>query len=291
MTNEFCIGSALHHPNVIETLDLIQEDCHFYEIMEYCPNDLFNVVMSGMMSREEIACCWRQLLEGLDYLHSMGIAHRDLKLDNLVLDRMGMLKIIDFGCSCVFKYPFDKNIVQSKGDSTCHSCVCDILLFTSMFYTGIYGSDPYIAPEQYTQPTYDPRQSDVWSCAIIFICMTIRRFPWRVPRSFDPSFRAFATNHNQQQFKLLKLLPRESRPILSQMLELDPQRRATLKTVLADSWVANIDVCTVQEPGAHHVHHVHQDSISIDRGNLVAMTSEPPGVVAEKEKRRRQQLS
>lgn len=115
VTSEFCIGSTLHHPNVIETLDIIQEGPLFYEIMEYAPNDLFSIVMSGMMSREEIACCWRQLLYGLEYLHGMGIAHRDLKLDNLVLDHTGILKIIDFGCSCVFKDPFEGRITQSKG--------------------------------------------------------------------------------------------------------------------------------------------------------------------------------
>ncbi|CEG69879.1 hypothetical protein RMATCC62417_05872 [Rhizopus microsporus] len=115
LTAEFCIGSTLHHPNIIQTLDMIQQNDQFYEIMEYAPNDLFNIVMSGMMSTLEIACCWKQLLNGLFYLHSMGIAHRDIKLDNLVLDHMGILKIIDFGCSTVFKYPFEKTMTLTKG--------------------------------------------------------------------------------------------------------------------------------------------------------------------------------
>lgn len=115
VTAEFCIGSTLHHPNVIETLDIIQEGSTYFEIMEYAPNDLFNVVMSGMMSREEISCCWRQLLNGVEYLQSMGIAHRDIKLDNLVLDHLGILKIIDFGCSTVYKYPFEDTITLTKG--------------------------------------------------------------------------------------------------------------------------------------------------------------------------------
>ncbi|EIE92172.1 hypothetical protein G6F46_004412 [Rhizopus delemar] len=271
VTAEFCIGSTLHHPNVIETLDIIQEDVHFYEIMEYAPNDLFNIVMSGMMSREEIACCWRQLLNGVDYLQSVGIAHRDIKLDNLVLDHMGILKIIDFGCSTVYKYPFETTMTMTRG---------------------IFGSDPYIAPEQYTQPTYDPRLSDIWSCGIVFICMTIRRFPWRVPRQSDLSFRAFATNHNQQQFRLLKLLPRESRSVMAGILEIDPSKRFNLKTVLADSWVKGIDVCQIHEPGKHHVHHVLVPPPSnLNRDNLVVITPEPPGVIAEKEKRKRQSAS
>ncbi|KAI8364720.1 kinase-like domain-containing protein [Radiomyces spectabilis] len=266
VTAEFCIGSTLHHINVIETLDLIQDGANFYEIMEYAPNDLFNIVMSGMMSREEIACCWRQLLNGVDYLHGIGIAHRDLKLDNLVLDHMGILKIIDFGCSSVFKYPYENTITLTKG---------------------IYGSDPYIAPEQYTQAKYDPRLSDVWSCGIIFICMTIRRFPWRLPRHSDPSFRAFATNHNQQKFRLLKLLPREARSVMTGILELEPSRRYTLKQIMTDDFVRHIDVCDLNEAGTQHVHHVSETPIH-QRGNLVLMTPEPPGVVAEKASKKRQ---
>lgn len=305
VTAEFCIGSTLHHPNIIQTLDIIQSGPDFYEIMEYCPNDLFNIVMSGMMSREEISCTWRQLLSGLEYLHGMGIAHRDLKLDNLVLDHTGILKIIDFGCSAVFKYPFEHKVTLTrgmcivtffyfKGSHTHTYHLCFLLFYFILFVRvliscllGIYGSDPYIAPEQYTQPCYDPRLSDVWSCAIIFICMTIRRFPWRSPRYSDLSYRAFATNQNQQQFRLLKLLPREARPAMAGLLNVDPSRRTTLSQLLADPWVQQIDVCTLAEPGANHVHHVQE--MSNQRGNLVVMTREPPGVIAEKEKRKRQQ--
>ncbi|KAI7901087.1 kinase-like domain-containing protein [Cokeromyces recurvatus] len=271
VTAEFCIGSTLQHPNIIEALDLIQEEngTSFYEIMEYAPNDMFNVVMSRMMSREEIACCWRQLLNGVNYLHSIGIAHRDLKLDNLVLDHMGILKIIDFGCSTVFKYPFDNSITMTKG---------------------VFGSDPYIAPEQYTQSLYDPRLSDIWSCGIIFVCMIIHRFPWRISKSSDIAFRAFITNQNQQKFRLIKWLPRESRSVMTSILEVDPSRRWSVQKILQDNWVKGIDVCTPDEPGTCHVHHVSVlDQITQERrGNLVLITSEPPGVIAEKEKKKRQ---
>ncbi|CAO3597411.1 unnamed protein product [Absidia cylindrospora] len=263
LTAEFCIGSTLHHPNIIETLDMVQEDGQFYQVMAYAPNDLFNVVMSGMMSREEMACCWRQLLTGLEYLHeTMGIAHRDLKLDNLVLDQFGILKIIDFGCSTVFKYPFESSIQLTKG---------------------VYGSDPYIAPEQYTQSKYDPRLSDLWSCGIIFICMTIRRFPWRVPRMCDRSFKLFAQNRG-----LLKLVPREARAAITGLLELEPRKRWTLRRLLNDDWVRHIDMCTEHEPGNYHVHHV-SSAVTHEgqhRNNLVTLTSQAPGVVAEKERKR-----
>lgn len=292
VTAEFCIGSTLQHPNVIQTLDIIQDGPNFYEIMEYAPNDMFNIVMSGMMSREEIGCCWRQMLQGLEYLHSMGIAHRDLKLDNLVLDHQGILKIIDFGCSCVFKYPFEKTTVRSKGmwHDPLHirslSHTPDLCLSSSS--PGIYGSEPYIAPEQYTQTTYDPVKSDVWSCGIILFCMIIQRFPWQVPRMSNPAFRAFATNPTQQQFRILRMLPRETRSIMASLLELDPSRRPSVKAILNnDAWVKNIDVCTIDTPGAHHVHHVQEaSSCTNERGNLVIMTSEPPGYVAEKERRK-----
>ena len=102
VTAEFCIGSTLHHGNIIETMDLVNEKGAYFVVMEYAPFDLFAIVMTGKMSREEVTCCTLQILNGVTYLHSMGLAHRDLKLDNVVVNEHGIMKIIDFGSAAVF---------------------------------------------------------------------------------------------------------------------------------------------------------------------------------------------
>lgn len=284
VTAEFCIGSTLHHGNIIETLDIIHERGKWYEVMEYCPYDLFATVMTGKMSREEVACAFAQILSGVTFLHSMGLAHRDLKLDNVVINEHGILKIIDFGSASVFRYPFENGIVEAHG---------------------IVGSDPYLAPEVCNDLKYDPQPADIWSLAIVFACMTLRRFPWKAPRQSDNSFRLFSSPPDPPQSssqalkpeqtpvndrpstaprarenakldgsasnpppsqvqgsgqppikgpnRLLRLLPRESRHIIARMLDLDPRRRATLEEMWNDEWVRSIMYCR-QEPDGSIVH-------------------------------------
>ncbi|PWW79986.1 Pkinase-domain-containing protein [Tuber magnatum] len=248
VTAEFCIGSTLHHGNIVETLDIVQERGKWYEVMEYCPYDLFATVMTGKMSREEVACCFMQVLSGLTYLHRMGLAHRDMKLDNVVINEHGILKIIDFGSASVFRYPFENDIVEAHG---------------------IVGSDPYLAPEVCNDLNYDPQPADVWSLAIIYCCMTLRRFLWKAPRQSDDSFKLFsmppetprtASNpapstvqgsgqHIKGPHRLLRLLPRASRHIISRMLDLSPKKRATLEEIWNDDWIQSISYCQQEEGG------------------------------------------
>lgn len=118
VTAEFCIGSTLHHGNIIETMDIIQENHRWFEVMEYAPYDLFATVMTGKMSRDEISCAFMQIVNGVSYLHSMGLAHRDLKLDNVVVNEFGIMKLIDFGSATVFRYPFEDELVLASGQSS-----------------------------------------------------------------------------------------------------------------------------------------------------------------------------
>jgi len=194
------------------------------------------------------------------------------------------------------------------------------------------GSDPYLAPEVYDLAKYDPQPTDIWSLAIIFCCMTLRRFPWKAPRVSDNSYKLFVSPPNdgpksimnssksaielhpqaasddrrqggpqsepasrspsgqsssthshhhhhhhqkdetsdsapnlsatngqtkeQQQpqvikgpWRLLRLLPRESRYIVGKMLEIDPRKRATLEEILDDKWVKNSQICSQEDGG------------------------------------------
>ncbi|VEU21657.1 DEKNAAC102784 [Brettanomyces naardenensis] len=187
ITSEYCIGSTLKHPNVIETVEISYENDHMYQVMEYCDYDLFAIVMSYKMGVEEISCCFKQILNGVKYIHSIGLAHRDLKLDNCVINKDGIVKIIDFGSAVVFQYPLSQNLVEASG---------------------IVGSDPYLAPEVCVFSKYDPRPVDIWSCAIIYCCMMLKKFPWKVPKLSDSSFKMFASREPGVTFgELLKRLP------------------------------------------------------------------------------------
>lgn len=115
ITAEFCVASALHHSNIIETMDIVEIKDRWFQVMEFAPYDLFSIVMSGKMSREEVTCSWLQLLSGVTYLHSCGVAHRDLKLDNVVVTNGGIMKIIDFGSAHVFQYPNESAIQYAEG--------------------------------------------------------------------------------------------------------------------------------------------------------------------------------
>lgn len=102
LTAEFCISSTLHHANIVETVDLVQDEAqHWCEVMEFCPGgDLYAAIKKGGMSPSEVECCFKQILTGVAYLHGQGVAHRDIKPENLFFDMKGQLKVGPCWPSC-----------------------------------------------------------------------------------------------------------------------------------------------------------------------------------------------
>lgn len=226
LTSEFCISSTLHHINIVETVDLVQdENRHWCEVMEYCPGgDLYAAIKRGGMSQAEVECSFKQILNGIAYLHSMGVAHRDIKPENLLLDGHGHIKITDFGVSDVFRMCWEKSTHYSKG---------------------LCGSEPYIAPEQFEKKEYDARLVDVWAAAVVFYCMQFQELPWRVAKMSDPTFKDYVQSYTSSPAPspLSNLSPRECRPLLKKMLCPDPKGRWTMDDVLKDSWLMSVPLC------------------------------------------------
>ncbi|KAG0045493.1 serine/threonine-protein kinase HAL4/sat4 [Gryganskiella cystojenkinii] len=166
-----------------QRLDQFPEYCM---VMEFAAGgDLFNLLTKSHppISLNEKHCLWRQLVNGVQYMHSMGVAHRDLKPENILIDASGkILKITDFGIANVFK---------SVGDPTPLPC------------KGIIGSEPYIAPEEFYQEEYDPRAVDVWACGIVFYVMYYAAMPWaRADRKKDARYARYIndiTNHRYSE--------------------------------------------------------------------------------------------
>ena len=170
LTAEFCISSSLRHPNVIHTLDLLKDTKGDYcEVMEYCSGgDLYTLVLAaGKLEVVGADCFFKQMMRGVEYMHEMGVAHRDLKPENLLLTSHGALKITDFGNGECFRMAWEND---------------------AHMVSGLCGSAPYIAPEEYVDREFDARAVDVWACGVIYMAMRTGRHLWRVAKKDEDEF-------------------------------------------------------------------------------------------------------
>lgn len=120
-------------------------------------------------------------------------------------------------------------------------------------HSGIVGSDPYLAPEVYDGGEYDAAAVDIWSLAIIYCCMTLRRFPWKVPRMTDNSFKLFAAEPTPGHDPGRLIAPSKSTNDLS--------------TTVAREFLTDDDTKNAK----HHHHHHHKSEESESAG-----ASRPP---------------
>lgn len=263
--SEYSIAKSLHHPNIVETVRLCTNRGRWNHVMEFCTyGEIYSLVerklfaggVEGFYSRDDRLCFFKQLLRGVGYLHSHGIAHRDIKLENLLLSKEGHLKISDFGVAEVFsgEHP---GLRASGGE--CGKNMGDIRLSAP----GICGSLPYIAPEVLAKNhSYDPRPLDIWSCAIVYLTMTFGGCPWQAAKSefeyyarFKRGWLQWLEEHPDGQIfdgpdghpkcgKLFSLIePPSIKRLMLKMLHPLPTKRITIREVLKTTCIKNISCC------------------------------------------------
>lgn len=258
--SEYCIAQSLHHPNIVETIRLCTHAGRWNHVMEYCQQgELFALVQRGYLKNEDNNCFFKQLLRGVAYLHAHGIAHRDIKLENLLMTDEGHIKITDFGVSEVFcgEHPGLRESGGKCGRNMreCRRCA-----------PGICGSLPYIAPEVLARKgEYDPRPLDVWSCAIVYLTLFHKGNPWPSADRCHSNYKTFAEGWDAFLAKypdgpidenscpqcgpvIMKLPSGSQRRLILKMLHPDPNKRISIQDALNDRFVRHIECCTRDDP-------------------------------------------
>ncbi|EWG39810.1 HAL protein kinase [Fusarium verticillioides 7600] len=263
--SEFSIAKSLHHPNIVETFRLCTDHGRWNHVMEYCSEgDLFSLVSKGHLKgddrKKDRMCLFKQLIQGVHYLHANGIAHRDIKLENLLITKDSKLKITDFGVSEVFcgTHPG----LREAGGQCGRNMSGEIRLCSP----GICGSEPYIAPEVLAKKeNYDPRSLDVWSSAIVMIYLTFGGAIWSraVPGElhYDKLVKGWETwygKHPEADATIsdtdypkcyaldVGMSPPALRRLVLQMLNPDPQKRISIEDVIHNRWLKNVECCQLE---------------------------------------------
>ncbi|KAI0912173.1 kinase-like domain-containing protein [Ustulina deusta] len=298
--SEYSIAKSLHHPNVIETVRLCTDHGRWNHVMEYCSEgDLFSLVSKKYLREEgrdvDRICLFKQLCQGINYLHNNGIAHRDIKLENLLITKDSKLKITDFGVSEVFS-GIHPGLRESGGQ-------CGVAMGSvRLCKPGICGSLPYIAPEVLSKKDeYDPRPLDVWSSAIVMIYLVFGANIWEkaeagLPATVQKNYNDLVLGWEKTDAKKRakpdaakdaypKLAPFEYfvkplplRRLLLNMLHPDPKKRITMSDVVTNRWMKNVECCQLEsyDDPIKYIDVSKKDCMKISNGKIFCHNHLPP---------------
>ncbi|XP_033735047.1 testis-specific serine/threonine-protein kinase 3-like [Pecten maximus] len=173
LPKEKTVWPRLDHPHIIKIYEMFEDTSRTYFILEYAARgDLLRYVQKYGPLHEVLARHWfEQACSAVEYLHSKAIAHRDLKLENILLDSNYSVKIGDLGF-----------VKDNLGPNHLSKTFC--------------GSKSYVAPEILKGRPYDPRKSDVWAMGAVLFIMVTGTMPFDEARGN----KAMLAEHKKMEF-------------------------------------------------------------------------------------------
>ncbi|KAL7991846.1 hypothetical protein Chor_016102 [Crotalus horridus] len=183
LQREIEIMRGLHHPNIVQMLDSFETDKEVVVVTDYAEGELFQILEDdGNLPEEQVQLIAAQLASALYYLHSHRILHRDMKPQNILLGKGGVIKLCDFGFARAMS-------------------------IQTMVLTSIKGTPLYMSPELVEEKPYD-HTADLWSVGCILyelyvgtppfytnsifqLVSLIIKDPIKWPKNMSPNFKSF----------------------------------------------------------------------------------------------------
>jgi len=236
------------HPNIISCREALKDSSHLYLILPFCHGGslLATVAHTGRgqgLEEEEARYWFLQILQGLYGLQSKGICHRDLSLENIVLDNDKQdCLIIDFGMS--LSVPYTGIQARRSRDIDCITDVSTGMIRRLIRPQGTCGKYLNMSPEIYAnEEPFDGFAIDLWAAGAMLFIMLTGFPPWDTPQISDALFEVMVTGKMGEQLRAWDVeLTSEALDLLQRMFRLKPNERLTLAEVMSHPWVTNADV-------------------------------------------------
>ena len=204
---ELCIIKCLSHPNIAQLYEIIQLNDRIHIVMEYVEGkSLADVIPREGIDEKYARRIFREIIIAVEYIHSKNVVHRDLKLDNILLNSSSlnnpdeaMIKIIDFG----FSNSYDSNILMNT----------------------FCGTEEYAAPELLRGTPYNGVAVDIWALGVILFTMVAGIFP------FSSHFETLEGKYS------LPLVSHGFKDLMEKFFVLEPHRRISLYEVFHHPWI------------------------------------------------------
>lgn len=244
------------HPNIIQQIDCIETEGVLYSVLELFPGEeLFeHISKHGPMPSEEAKHVLRQLLSAMSYLHSLGIVHRDIAIENILYnakDRQVMM-LIDFGMAVRLipcpasegHYPRQPYVFPGTTESIVshhqHFCWLESPQLAAS-YICKYGKRAYVAPELFRREKpflFHPMLCEIWTLGIILFMMLVGYPPFAMAAVSDDGYKAFLAYKLQG---LLECYGVTVEPLavdlMQKILHPNPLERLSMEQILQHEWM------------------------------------------------------
>ncbi|WEJ94618.1 Serine/threonine-protein kinase [Yamadazyma tenuis] len=207
-TREGALGRLLFHPYVCRLYEIVPMTNHYYMLFEYVEGGqmLDYIVAHGSLKEKHARKFARGIASALDYCHRNNVVHRDLKIENIMINQKGDIKIIDFGLSNLYS---PKSLLKTY---------CGSLYFAA---PELLCAKPYVGPEV-----------DIWSFGVVLYVLVCGKVPFD-----DQSVSVLHEKIKKANVEYPSFLSKECISLLSMMLQVDPSKRATLYEVINHPWI------------------------------------------------------
>lgn len=202
---------AARHDHIVALHEVLDSEANLFIVMELCGGgslvDIVRLYPEERMPEETARFFMRQVFGALAFCHQNFICHRDVRLDNLLLDNAGNVKVTDFGHSGIYTPGWD------------------------LFSTSLVGSLYNLSPEQVCGQCYSGEKIDVWSAGVAVYCLLVGRPPF-----FEPDVQPLLDRIRNCDFEIPDFVSPQANDLIRCMIRAVPEERITIQQMLHHPW-------------------------------------------------------